>query len=126
MRKIFLAVLFVMLMASAVYADKATFSIIGQGSKAVTTPGTALQLSSTSQGCGVLYITATHEISHDITSVYIGTSGVSAGGAWGNKQAKAGIPVLSNDVTVLPVSDVSMVWVDAAHSQDGVTWLFLN
>ena len=124
MRK-YLVILLVLAFPPLLFAAT-TYNKMVSGSKTVTTPGTAVHLTSTSTGCSVVYITATHEVSHDVGSVYIGDSSVSAGGAWGTVKAKAGIVALSDDVIALPISDVYNVYVDSAHTADGVSFLYFQ
>jgi len=133
MRKLFLIVL-CLLMATVACAESQKFSVIGQGSKMVTNAGVPQQLSSTSVGTSVVYLSATSTnniVTHDII-VYVGNSGVSAGGnsvyptTSGVVKARQGIRIVSNDTVAILAADLSMLYVDSYTSNDGVTWTYLN
>lgn len=101
------------------------YSNIKSGNSQVTTPGTAVQLSTTSIPCKELYITSYHKVSHDTGCVYIGGSDVSAGGAYGDKATKKGIAVMSDDALYLPAANLNVVYVDSQHTADGVSFVYL-
>lgn len=126
MRSLGLAVLITIFLVSVASAE---FTSIGSGSKTVTTPGTAVQLSSTSEGARIVYLTAnygTSLLTRDCV-VYAGSASVNAGGAWGNTPStRKGIRVLTDDVVYFDVADVSMIYIDSCHTGDGVTYTFVR
>jgi hypothetical protein len=137
MRKLLLVVLALFVATSAFASSPVVrFGQIGTGIATVTTPGTAVQLSSTSVPCSVVYMTAVYRadsvgimlVSHDNASMWVGASNVSAGGADTTITAtnRRGHLLTSHDVMELPVADLNMVYIDSLHSQDSVSYTYLN
>lgn len=86
---------------------------IGDGSKTVTTAGTAERLTTTATPCLRVIVTG-KEL--NAGQVYIGGSTIATG---------RGIPLAPLQATVLDIDDVSAIYVDADNNGDGVTYAYL-
>jgi hypothetical protein len=89
--------------------------IVG-GNKAVATAGTQVQLTSAVTPCLWVGITAAPANSGSVT---VGDANVDA-----TADAENGLSLAAGDTVVLPVNDVSMIWIDAATSGDEVGFLY--
>jgi len=127
MKRIIFTLLIVLFLAGSVLADQAKFGSIGSGSASVVTPGTAVQLSTTSKGCGMIMVTKVADISHDTGIVYVGDINVYAGGigaTTANLKLRKGVRITSEDIAVFPAADVSMLYVDSVLTEDGVSFVY--
>lgn len=86
------------------------------GSKAVTTAGTAVQISATATGIRWLLLTADPA---NTKPVYVGDSGVDA-----TLGSEIGVPLSKTAPLRLDVSDLSDVWIDAEASGEGVLFVY--
>ena len=116
--KKFVIFVLAMLIAGSAYADATIFSNIGTLSMDVYVPGTERQLSATSIGCAKVIITA---LSNNAGVICIGDKNVVAATA-----GRKGIPLVAGQSITLPVSDVSMVWIDATVAGDGVSAIYMR
>ena len=91
--------------------------VIGNGRKVVTTAGTAVVLASATP-CTSVAITAETD---NTGFVVVGASDVIASLA-----TRKGVPLEAGDSITLEVSDLSLVYIDATVSGDGVTYTYLN
>ena len=129
-----LVVLLVLLYPLMVFADPTVFNKIGCGQSLTTTPGTAVQLSSTSKGCSVIYISPLVALSHEVGryashDIYIGDKNVYAGGRLGKtRSSNMGVALrLSHDSTIMiPAADLSLVYIDTCNTGDGVSFMYLQ
>lgn len=95
-------------------------SNIGDGTKTVTTAGTAVPLSSTSVPCKVVYITAR---STNTGRIMVGGSTVVAAISTSSR----GLPLSANDTTPpIIVDDLNKVYIDSTVSGEGVMFMYLS
>lgn len=95
-----------------------SFRTVGDGVKSVTTAGTAVQLSSTSIPCRMVQIQARVANTGNIA---VGSSSVLA-----TAGAERGIILVPGAWVALRVTDVNKIYLDAAVSGEGVSYLYFN
>lgn len=88
--------------------------LIGQGTKTVTTAGTAVALGSGGTNCQLVMITA---YGSNTGTIYIGTSTVSA-------SEKSGTPLAAGTTGSFPVGDLDDIYVDSTASGDIVSYTY--
>ena len=88
------------------------------GRAEVGTPGTAVQLSTTSIPCAIVIVAAETNNTNDVT---VGGSTVV-----GALLTRLGIPLGPGDSAVLATDDVSNVYIDVITATEGVTYLALT
>lgn len=91
-----------------------TFRAMVSGKATVVTAGTCVQLTTT----------PTEAKSIDVTANYNNTDIVTVGGSGviGAQTGRMGVPIASGNTYTFKVTDVSLVWIDAVSSGDGVTF----
>ncbi len=89
-------------------------SAIGDGSKAVTTAGTAVQLTATLTPCKKVIITGS---SSATGKIYIGGSGVSS---------STGTFIYSSQTLQLDIDDVSKVYIDTDVNGEGIQYTYVS
>lgn len=94
-----------------------TTSSIGDGSKNVTTAGTAVTLGS-STSCKAITITA--RLSNTGIISVGGSTVVAASGS------RRGTPLGAGDSITLEINDISLVYIDATVSGEGVTFTYIG
>lgn len=98
-------------------AIQGTFQSMTDGTRVtVTTPGTAVQLTSTSTVCKMLIIQALFSNTHNIA---VGGSGVLA-----TVGSEKGITLNPGATYTIPVVDVSLIYIDAITGTEGVTYQY--
>lgn len=95
-----------------------SFRTIGDGVKSVTTAGTAVQLTSSATACRVVRIQARVANSGNIA---VGASTVVAAAG-----SERGIILVPGAWADFRITDVSKLYIDAAVSGEGVSYLYLN
>lgn len=101
---------------------EAPFSTGGNGQKVVGTAGTPVKLNGTSVPCRLIYLRA-HDDNAGVI-VWGFSNGIDAVDATtGRPTADAIEP---GGVRVIPVSDLALVYIDAASSGDGVSFTYLT
>ena len=115
MRKFFLCALILLFTADAYCGDlKSPSDSIGMGTKAVTTAGTPVALSATSEVAKDLIVKA---YSTNTGLIYVGTSAV-------DKDTKLGGELSSGDVWVIPLCNISETYIDSTVNGEGVTFTY--
>jgi len=100
-------------------ADKEySFSTIADGTKNVTTAGTAVQLSTSSVACRMVEIQAKPE---NTDSIVVGASTVVAAAA-----SRRGIALVPGATVSLRVTDLNKLYLDAVVSGEGVSYVYFN
>lgn len=95
-----------------------SYRTIGDGVKSVTTAGTAVQLSSTSVPCRMVEIQARVANTGNIA---VGSSSVVAAAG-----SERGIILVPGASVSLRVTDLNKLYLDAAVSGEGVSFLYFN
>ena len=111
-----------------VFAGDTFSNKMTSGSKTVTTTGTAVQVSSTSVGIKGVLVSELRAASHDSGQVYVGDSSVSAGRTAAGVTTptnRKGIRVTSSDPVFIPITDLSLLYVDAL-TQDGISYIYFQ
>lgn len=88
---------------------------VGDGSKTVTTPGTAVTLAA-AQPCSEVVVTAK---TNNVGIVVVGGSSVVAA-----EGSRRGTPLGAGDAMSLEIDDLSKVYIDATNAGEGVTYTF--
>jgi hypothetical protein len=84
----------------------------------IPTPGSRIQLNTTSTPCGKLTVTALESNAGEV--VYGGTTVVAALGT------RSGTPLVPGQSVDIPIDDLSKVWLDTLNSNDGVSYTWLS
>lgn len=96
----------------------ANYRLVADGTVANAVPGTAVQLSATSIPSRVVLVTALAENQGPIT---IGASTTKATAGAGR-----GVQLAAGQTYEFHVSDVSLLWMDAQHAADAVSFMSLS
>ena len=115
MKKILLISGLIIFMAVNVFAqNRSPSDSVGMGTKAVTTAGTAVVLSATSEVAKDLIVTA---YSTNSGLIYVGNSTV-------DKDAKLGGEITAGKSYVIPYCNVGEVYIDSTVNGEGVTFTY--
>ena len=95
-----------------------SFRSVGDGVKSVTTAGTAVQLSATSVACRMVEIQARVANTGNIA---VGSSTVVAAAG-----SERGIVLVPGASVSLRVTDLNKLYLDAAVSGEGVSYIYFN
>lgn len=101
----------------------AVASAIGEGSKSVATPGTAVPLVSSSTPCTKVIVTANMGSGDGVVVgntgyVVVGGAGVVAAAA-----TRKGTPLMNNSISI-DIDDLNKIYLDAEVAEDGVTFTY--
>ena len=94
-------------------------SMAGNGSRTVSSPGTAMQLSTTSVPAQWVYVTALH-INTGIITCGISTTLAATTGP------RAGIALDKGVSALVPCNDLNAVYVDATVATEGISYVYYN
>lgn len=95
-----------------------SFKKLGDGTKEVTTAGTAVQLSATSVKCRE--VTITSEIENTDTIV-VGGSTVDA-----TAGVRRGVPIEPGQSVTIRVTDLNMLYLDALVSGESISFIYFD
>ena len=126
--RVWLLILCSVLYSLSLFAADTFSNKMTSGNKTVTTTGTAVQVSSTSVGIKGVLVTELRAASHDSGQVYVGDSSVSAGRTAAGVTTptnRKGIRLTSSDAVFIPITDLSLLYVDAL-TQDGVSFIYFQ
>lgn len=98
---------------STVSVNINAYTVVGNGKTTVTTPGTAVQVASTT-AIGSITVKA---LASNAGKIYVGTSSVSSSN---------GFQLAAGDSVSLDINDPSKVWLDADNAGEGVTYIYLD
>lgn len=137
MRKVLVVCLICLFICSMAYATAENkMRVVGTGNANVTTPGTAVQLSSVSVPVNEIILVGvfrhadgTMAVSHDVDKgLFIGDSLVNAGGVEHalTLANRKGILITSVDNIAIPGGDLNKIYVDSVNSHDGVSFMYFS
>jgi len=96
----------------------ASYKVLGDGTAKVATPGTAVQLTSSSTPCREVHVSA---FSENAGVLVVGGSTVVA-----TAGSRRGRTLAPGETVVLNVADVNLLWIDALNANDGVSYAYLK